>query len=252
MFKLLKSKPRKALKKLLGDYRLPSFPAVTLRVLATVNSAAFAPRQRIDDLSQAVAMLGTSNLESLVLAIAVNGALPSTPCQGFLPRRFWLAAARRAATAQALAQVLHPATRSACFTAALLQDMAVPFLANSRPDVYGAVLEQWHEGTAPLWELEQSAMGTDHSEVATWLCAEWHLPDMLSLALGGHHQPPGSVEACPPALSLVASIREVEGSSGIDELIALARDGYGLDRDQLVALVDRSFEGAEELAHLFR
>ena len=280
MFKLLKSNPRKALKELLGDYSLPSFPAVTMQVLkdirdpeatsssvaeslsldpglsvqvlATVNSAAFAPRQRVDDLPHAVAMLGISNLEGLVLTIAVKETLPNPTCQGFLSKRFWLAAARRATTAQALAHLLHPATRSACFTAALLQDMAVPLLANSRPDVYGPVLEQWHDEQGPLWELEQSAMGTDHAEVATWLCDQWSLPENLSLAVGGHHQPSGSVEACPPALCLVALIRESEKPSGVDQLIALAQDRYGLDKDQLVALVDKSFEEAEELALLFQ
>ena len=95
-------------------------------------------------------------------------------------------------------------------------------------------------------------MGTDHAEVATWLCDQWSLPENLGLAVGGHHQPQGSVEGCPPALCLVALIREVEDTSGIDELIALAQGRYGLDKDQLVALVDKSFEDAEELALLFQ
>ncbi len=45
--------------------------------------------------------------------------------------------------------------------------------------------------------------------------------------------------------------RESEEPSGVDLLIALAQDGYGLDKDQLVALVDESFEQAEGLARLF-
>lgn len=35
-------------------------------------------------------------------------------------------------------------------------------------------------------------------------------------------------------------------------MIAVGQDRYGLDKDQLVALVDESFEQAEELALLFQ
>ena len=280
MFKLLKGRDhKKALKKVMGDYVLPSFPSITMRVLerireedasvshvvealaldpglsvrvlATVNSAAFAPRQRVEDLTQAVAMLGISNLESLVLAMAVKGALPSAPCPGFDPKRFWLTAARRAATSQALARLLHPATSSACFTAALLQDMAVPLLAATRPQAYGPVLEGWYSGEGELADLEQKALGFHHAEVGMWLCTEWSLPHTLCLAVGGHHEPPGSVEACPPALSLVAKLRESEALDGINELTALAKDDYGLATDRVLDLVDASFEAAEELANAF-
>ena len=159
MFKLSRADPKKALKGVMGDYVLPSFPSLTMqvlerireedssvssvvealaldpglsvRVLAMANSAALTSRQRVDDVTHAVAMLGMASLESLVLAVAVKGALPSPPCPGFEPKRFWLAAARRATTCQALARLLHPATSSVCFTAALLQDMAVPLLART-------------------------------------------------------------------------------------------------------------------------
>jgi HD-like signal output (HDOD) protein len=280
VFKLLKGTDhKKALKKVMGDYDLPSFPSIALRVLerireedasissvvealaldpglsvrvlATANSAAFSSRQRVDDLPHAVAMLGMSTLESVVLAIAVKGALPSDPYPGFEPKRFWLTAARRAATSQSLARLLHPASSSACFTAALLQDLAVPLLAASRPQAYGPVLEEWHGGQGELAELEQNALGFHHAEVGMWLCAAWSLPETLCLAVGGHHERPGSVEACPPALSLVARIRESEGLDGIDELTALAESDYGLSSDQVSELVDTSFRAAEDLAPLF-
>ena len=281
MSKLLKGTDhRRSLKKVMGDYVLPSFPSTTMRVLerireedasvssvvealaldpglsvrvlATANTPVFASLQRVDDLPQAVAMLGMSTLESLVAAIAVKGVLPSPPCSGFEPTRFWLTAVRRAATSQALAQLLHPAKSSACFTAALLQDMAVPLLAASRPQEYGPVLEAWHGGEGELANLERKALGFDHAEVGMWLSVQWGLPQTLGLAVGGHHEPPGSVEACPPALSLVAKLRESEEPDGIDEMTALATDKYGLSSDQVSDLVDASFKAAKELTLFLR
>ncbi len=280
MFKLFGGKDhKKALKKALGEYELPSFPAVatqvldllrkdtasasavadvlaldpglSVKVLATVNSAAYSPRRRVDNLPQAVAMLGMSNLETLVIAVAVGATVPRVPCEGFQPRRFWLAAARRAATAQALAELLHPASRSESFTAALLQDMAIPLLVMSRPKVYGPILTRWHAGEAELQDLERDELGFDHAEAGTWLCAEWSLPASLAAAIGSHHRPLDALDGCPPAVALVSRLRETEDRSGVDELVALAHEHFGLPEEVVSNLVHVSFESAGDLADLF-
>jgi len=279
MFKLFSRKNHKqALANALGDFVLPSFPAVTMqtlelireegscahqvadllaldpglsvRILSAVNSAAYSPGRPVDSLQQAVAMLGMSNLESVILAVAIKGTLPSQPCPGFDPDRFWIAAARRSAASQALAQLLHPATRSQCFTAALLQDMAIPLLAANQPDVYGPLLTAWHAGEGTLHELERAAMGYDHAEVATWLCSEWNLPEALSNAIGGHHAPAGSVEECPAALCLVAMLGETESQSGVQDLIRSANEDHGLSTEVVGELMEQSFEKAGDLAQL--
>ncbi len=281
MFKLFGGRDRKKdIRKALGGYELPSFPGVAMqalerirddrasvasveealskdpglsvRILATVNSAAFSPRKRVENLSQAIVLLGMSNLETLVLSVAIGAVLPRVACDGFDPARFWLTAARRAATAQALAQLLHPASRSESFTAALLQDMAVPLLAASQPKTYGPVLARWHAGEGPLHVLEREVMKFDHAEVATWLCEEWQLPDGLGRAIGGHHAPVGTVDGCPPAVALVSHLRETVDRSGVDELVAEAHHRFGLPEDVVTNLVHVSFEDAEELADLFR
>jgi HD-like signal output (HDOD) protein len=280
LYKLLRrSDYAKSLRSVVGDYALPSFPGTTMlvlerireadasiasvvgalsldpgmsvRVLATANAAAFASRQRVDDLAQAVAMVGMSSVENLVMAMGVKEALPSPSCPGFDSRRFWLTAARRAATSQALAKLLHPDSSSACFTAALLQDMAVPLLAAFRTEEYGPVLEAWHGGEGDLADLEIDALGFHHAEVGMWLCAQWDLPLALGQAVGGHHDWAASEEVCLPALSLVARIRESEASDGVDALIALATKNFGLSSGQVSKLVDESFKAADELTHFF-
>ncbi|MEM7202388.1 MAG: HDOD domain-containing protein [Planctomycetota bacterium] len=276
---MFKRDSAKALKKVLGDYELPSFPGVVLqvleriraeeasvasvvecieldpglsvRILAAVNTAAYSPRSRVENLAQAVAMLGMATVESLALAIAVGCTLPRPHCQGFEPRRFWLAAARRAAIARTLAKELHPATRSEAFTAALLQDMAVPLLAACRASEYGKVLSSWHHAEGTLPELEHDALGFDHAMVATWLCEAWQLPTSLSSAIGQHHASPGAAAACPPAVTLVATLRETDEPDGVDDLVALTEQSFGLAADDVIALVRSGFEEAEELAPLF-
>lgn len=276
---MFKSSPAKKLKRVLGDFELPSFPAVVMRVLeqirdpdssvdtvsscveldpglsvrmlATVNSAAYAPHSRVENLNQAIAMLGMSAVESIVLAVAVSDVLPRPSCPGFDRTRFWQAAARRATVAQSLACVLHPATRSEAFTAALLQDMAVPLLAASRTKDYGPVLECWHEADDELHVLEHDALGIDHAEVATLLCDSWQLPASLSAAIGDHHNGDATESSCPPAVRIVSCLREGTDESETDAVVALASDEYGMASDDVLGILESGEAEATELATLF-
>ncbi len=279
ILKLLKKNPKKQLKKVLGDYELPTFPAIAQQVterirdpnvssaaiaeliskdpglsasvLKTVNSAAFSPVEHIDSMNQAVAMLGLSPLESLVLSISVGKILPSTTSPHYSQNEFWLASARRAAVARAIAAALHPATLSLSYTAALLQDMAIPFLVEKRGDEYGKVLEAWHDGSGDLVELERSAFGWDHAEAGTWICSEWNLPESLSAAIGGHHGAVIDGFDTPPAVILVSYIRDTADDPGTDKLVEIAQIRYGMNPERLSELVRAGFAAAEELAGLF-
>ena len=270
--------PRQELQKTLGSLELPSFSGIVMKVLETlrdpdssgadvaavlstdpglsvrllrlVNSASHGGSRKVDSVSRAVSVAGMASVESLVLSIGVASALPRTPVEGFDPNRFWLAAARRAAVAQAFASELHPADASVSFTAGLLQDMAIPLLASARAD-YRPLLGAWHGGEGDLASMERSEFGWDHSEVATWLCDDWQLPELLGEAIGGHH---GSMEGlrAPAAVTLVSALRETHERDGLDELIATARTDYGLSEDRSVELVEQAEEQAADIARLFQ
>jgi HD-like signal output (HDOD) protein len=223
-------------------------PALSVRVLQLVNSASFGLRRAVDDLAQAVHMIGRSSLESLLISIGVRRALPGGRCSGYDPRRFWQTAARRAATARALAQELEPARRSRAFTAAFLQDIAVTLLVDRMPEEYGAVLTRWHAEGVPLHELEREAFGWDHAVVGAAMCEEWALPADLAHEIGGHHASPEDADAASKPVLLSAFLRESEEDPGTEALLEFAASHYDMRPEPLVALLDKSFEAAEEVA----
>jgi len=271
--------PKSLLHKVLGDFQLPSFPDVvlktlekirdpnadahtvarvlakdpslTVKVLKTVNSAAFSPVKRIENLQQAIALMGLPSLESLVLSMGVNKALPNQSIGPFQAHLFWLGSARRAYTAEALSEYLHPQKNIECFTEGLLQDMAVPLLATRRPKEYGPILEAWSKGKKRLHELEKEVFGWDHAEVATWMCAEWDFPESLAAAIGGHNQKDdhGPFER-PAAIHLVSLIKNTLDDPGTELLIREARENYGLAEDLTRRLLEENFVKAEELVRI--
>ncbi len=272
-----KTNPKAKLKKILKGYELPSFPAVVMQILQKIrspyssitaiadslsldpglsvkvlgiaNSAAFSPSKKVENLTQAIALVGISQLESMVLGVGVAKGLPKQSCQWHDPGEFWLASAKRAVLASDLAQLLCPAKEGECFTAAFLQDMALPFLACHRCEEYDPIFKKWHLEGGDLAALERECLDWDHAEVAAWICSEWGLPGNIAAAIRGHHgESVEDYESLAP-VRLVAILREDDANSGIEEMIAEAQT-YGVPEEKTLALIEPGFEKAKELARL--
>jgi len=276
--RLANQRHRRRLRQALPDYQLPSFPDVVARVrdlvrdpkaslaqlgdaiaqdpglstkvLSVVNSGAVYLRSPVDTVRQAVAMLGMSNVETLVVAVSAKSVLPSSSGSPIVAS-FWRSAARRAAVGQALAGALHPATRSESFTLGLLQDMAVPLLATRRPEVYQGVWEAWQREGGALEDHERAAMGFSHGEVAGWMCEAWQLPESFSDAIHAHHDDPTAESPCPPAVRIAAAL-EVDGPgwerARLTEELERAPD---LAPENVSAVIEQMLPAAQSLEALF-
>ncbi len=282
MFSFFKNKidPKAKLKKILKDYQLPSFPAVIMQILqklrspyssasdiaqslsldpglsvkllSIANSAAFSPKNRVENLTQAIALVGLSQLESLVLGVGVSKGIPNKNCQWHDPSEFWLTSARRAMLATELSLILCPAKESECFTAAFLQDMALPFLACQRSEEYDPVFKKWHLEGGDLAKLEREVFQWDHAEVATWICSEWGLPENIALGIKYHHDPKNDIdyEVLGP-IRLVSALREGgSDSNGIDEIIDQAGQLFNLSQEKMESIIESSFEKAKDLVRM--
>ena len=226
-------------------------PGLTVRLMATVNSAAFGLRRQVKSVHHAVSMLGRGHIESMLVSLASHATLPSAPCDGFDPQRFWRTAARRAATARALADRLNPVDRSECFTAALLSDMAVPMLCMRKGRDYARIIEHWHQGDGDLQVMEYETFGWDHAEVGALMCAEWDFPEVIGDAIASHHGSDDLAGRRLQPVNLVGFMREVDEERGIEEFAERAQATMGLDPDDLHELVQTCFLGAEEIAEQF-
>ena len=280
MLSLFRKKDRKkALRKVLGSYDLPTFPVIvssalrvlrtepydaaaltrlissdpglSVRVLGVANSAAYSPIKKIESLNQAVVMLGQSNLESLILAVALRDVIPDVSGSGFDLTKFWESAAQRASLAQAFACVLHPATKSVSFTAGLLMHMAIPLIVRAHPEHCGAIAEHWESGSLELCRIESEKLGFTHAEAGGWLADEWELPPLLGAAIAEHHAEPGVEVECPIAVTLVSDLRDGESEDASEAIIAKAVQYTGMDEEKAGEIVKTGFENATELAKLF-
>ena len=94
-------------------------PGLSARLLSVVNSAAYAPRNPIVGVGQAVTMFGKNHLESMLISLAASRAVGTKPAPGFDINRFWQVAAWRASAAAALSRRFDRARSSENFSAPL-------------------------------------------------------------------------------------------------------------------------------------
>lgn len=258
----------------LGGYELPSFPALvaqalsqlsdpsadmaevasvverdpgtTAKVLQIVNSASFSPRNKVTSVHQGAMLLGRNQLESVLISVGAHGVLPKPDCAGFVQERFWASAARRAVLARMIAQHVDPTRSSENFTAALLQDMALPVLA-LRADFYGDVLDHWHNSTDDLADLEQENFGWNHGMVAGWMGEQWEFPADFVHFMDGHHGETDVYHLLPARV--VSPIRETD-DEGEARVIEEGSARLNIRPDELAKMIEDSVEEASALAQL--
>jgi HD-like signal output (HDOD) protein len=264
--------PAKALREAFGSYTLPSFskadlelmrrirepdiqaseiaeiveldPGLSVKLLSLVNSAAFAPRHEVVSLSMAVALVGLSQLESLVMSATLKKGIPRCEDENLSAAAFWTTAAFRGVLARDIARLLCPAQSAECFTAGFLQDMAVPFLINQRGAEYGSIVSNWHAGEAELSEAERELFGWDHAQVATWIAQDWDLPESLASAIGGHHATDDDAYDCPLPVTLVANLSDTDES--LERLRERLKEH--VPEDKVEGMTTSAQEAAHELA----
>jgi len=227
-------------------------PGMHVKVLKTVNAAAFGLITRVTNLQHAAKLLGRSRLEAIILSHAVSSALPTVHIPSFDIKRFWETAAKRASLARLLARLIHPATEVESFTAGLLQDMAVAVIANVKKKDYTEILEHWNtDKTTWLHVLEREAFSYDHATIGGLMAEEWNLPERLVVGISEHHDWDGNPDV-DAAVKLVSYIRESDRSVGSEVLLKKCQEEFRIHEDRVLEMIDEASEYAHEFAQMFQ
>ena len=231
---------------------LESDPGISVRLLSIVNTAATGLRSRVDSVSQAATMLGRNQIESILISSAAKAAIPPTSSPVFDADRFWRAAASRAVLATTISEVTHPKRRSEAFTAALLQDMAVPVLVDQVPG-YDKLLLRWHDGEiADLASAEEETFGWNHGSAAARMGEVWGFPQSLADAIASHHQKTSDSDADELiGVRLVSAWHEIDIEASRAEFIERAQLAPSLADRDCERLIDEAMSQVSDIQALF-
>lgn len=157
-----------------------SLAAHTLRI---ANSAAYAPKEPIVSLQQAVTRLGMGTLCEIAIAVSLQGKVFRVPAYRTRMREMWMHSAAAAAYAKEISRLLRRNTESA-FLCGLLHDVG-------RPVVLQSTLDLWTEcmtGTLPV-QVAEAAMDEFHAAVGAALAERWNMAPWMTGAIRCHHAP---------------------------------------------------------------
>lgn len=245
-----------------ADYAQPIEADVGLmgQVLRFVNSAYFGFSREISSVQQALTLVGIRTIKNFALWSAVFSIVPNPKLGPFDLRRLWQDSLRRALFARTIGRELRLANAEELFAAALLQDMAIPFLLKALPSQYERLLERRANERLRLSSLEREMFGWDHAQAAAHLCRQWHLPEDFANLIERHPSlnellsgnKPQIAAACVALAALLPACKDTKWEEEAEFHAWFERidPNRQLSLPDLMAKVDEAMEGFAPIMNL--
>lgn len=182
-------------------------PALSAKLLKTVNSPYYGFSQRIKTVTQAAVLLGIVAVRNIALSISVLDRFQTgKTLKNYLPR-FLEHSLSSGVAARLLSQEIDFPLPEEAFMAGLLHDIGILALFECLPDEYPKVLRAAAKQKIPLLEAEASLLGIHHARAGEILSRSWGLPASLAGAIRNHHVPSLKRERDDPESTLNALTR---------------------------------------------
>lgn len=163
-------------------------PALASKILRTANSPIYPYSKKIQNIHQALMVLGLNATIALALSFSLIKSLQGTKGKGLDYPLYWKRALVAGTASQILGKICQVAGTEELYLAGLLQDLGMLALDQVFPDLYAShKLPQTDH--ASLLSYENEVLGITHGAVGSWLLTQWNFPERLRLAVGGSDDP---------------------------------------------------------------
>ena len=174
-------------------------PALSGKILRTVNSSFYGRSQHVSTISHALVILGLQSVKTLVLGFSLVTNLAKNKSKGFKHITYWRRSIYAATAARSIAAKISIVQQEEAFLAALLQDIGMLVLDQVLGEQYGDVCTPRSRRTTSCAAVEQAALGMTHAEAGGVLAEQWKLPPLLATPIAASPRPgrsagPGAAE----------------------------------------------------------
>jgi len=216
-------------------------PALTTRVLKVVNSSLFGLSRPVNDLTQALAILGNRPLKMLVLGFSLPKELFAGLSASVLSR-YWRHSLIKAVASRELAEQVFRTPGDEAFTAGLVQDIGLLALIQQLGEPYLRLVDHCQTHGGDLLERELETLGFDHAVLSARLLNRWGLSATLCSAVAVPHDERRIMQLAPdqrqlPQIlhlaDLLACLVEQPFGPALHELLQAGQSYSGLTFDQL-------------------
>lgn len=233
-------------------------PALTSKVLRTVNSSYYGLATPCPSISRAMSLLGLNTVKSIVLGFSLVDCTKKLAAEGsFDLEQYWRRAIYSAVGARAVGMVCGGCDPEEAFTGSLLQDIGMLATFAALRGEYVDVLSRAPTDHDQLAQHEKTALGFDHTDVGQQLGEQWRLPLQIVECIARHHAPdlaPAQHEKLVRTVGLggliAGALSPTESQRKINAFIVTARKWMGMEIATAKDLVDQTAKGAAELSKM--
>jgi diguanylate cyclase (GGDEF)-like protein len=233
-------------------------PALSSKILRTVNSSFYGRSQHVSTISHALVILGLQSVKTLVLGFSLVSNLSKNKNKGFKHVAYWKHSIFGATAAKTVSTRLHLVQQEEAFLAALLADIGMLVLDIVMPDKYGEICERAtsHFDLAPA---ESAEIQCTHADVGALLAEQWKLPPVLATPILFSHNPEGVTD---PALRKLTDVVQLasccadvfvddDAAPSITRVREFCGARYKLTETDCDALLEEVGRRTKEVASLF-
>jgi len=228
--------------------------ALSARMMRIANSPLYASRRRIENLGQALTMLGLNATVSLALGFTVTQGLTGPGEGQDLRERAWRRSILSALAASLLGQARGLRKAEELMLAGLLQDIGVLALAQAEPERYLPLLRQAADNDA-LVALEREHLACSHADVGAWIAEAWALPRYLVESIARSEQPEATEDTFQACVAVSGAVADIwlsrDADAAREHALQLVNTRLQLDSAQFDQVLARISEALPDIGALF-
>jgi len=162
---------------------------LSTRLIRIANSRYFGFPGRVEDLYQALSMIGIMQLHDLMLTSLSLRTLASVPQQIFNLEAFWKYSVQCGIAARTIAQYSQIFPINPYFTLGLLHEIGHAAMFFKQPELSLQAVDKSKQQDCCVTGIEQEYLGFDYTQAGTALMQLWHLPELYQQITMFHLHP---------------------------------------------------------------
>lgn len=226
--------------------------SLSLKLLKIVNSAFYGFPSKITSINQAISLIGTKELQSIVLSTIVIEKFSNLPSGLMSMQDFWKRSLSCALIAQGIDSFLGKRYTESIFICGILHNIGQLVFFRRLPELsreINLILEaQEYTSSRDEVKMEQSLIGFDHYQTGAALTNLWKLPEVITQSISLHTLPDTTENHHEIAdiIRLADCYSKSDNHTYEGSVIHL-----GISLDHMNAIVDESLKELDEILKVF-
>jgi putative nucleotidyltransferase with HDIG domain len=177
-------------------------PALTADLLKIVNSAQYMLSKKVDNISDAVKMIGINGIKNLLYSYGTQKILGDDTAE---KKKLWEHSYKTAFYAYNLAKNFKrdSGLLDDVYIGGMLHDMGKIIFSTVHPDLLNKIKSFCNEKNLPASTFEGLSAGMNHAELGALIAEKWNFPDKLVAAIRFHHEPESAPYNCTDLINTV-------------------------------------------------